>query len=177
METVGKGQITIRYAPISTPLGQLYVAYRGKAVCCVVLVSGARGFERGCARKLGVRPIRDARLPLCMCPSRCRYTLAFPSYMTWRHSEGGCRQAWEVPYAMTHTICARCHRRKPYLNDNGLCEICEEYDRMIAHETLRDVLICSHCGQTFTEKKFEQHRWRCYYRDRSLVIKGSRKRR
>ncbi len=64
MERMGKGQITIRYAPISTPLGQLYVAYRGKAVCCVALASGARGFEWACARKVGARPIRDASLPM-----------------------------------------------------------------------------------------------------------------
>ena len=53
----------VRYAPVSTPLGRLYVAYCGKAVCCVVLGSDGRGFERACTRKFGVRPIRDPRLP------------------------------------------------------------------------------------------------------------------
>lgn len=62
METAREDRITIRYAPISTPLGQLYVAYRAKAVCYVALASGARSFERACARGFGVRPMRDASL-------------------------------------------------------------------------------------------------------------------
>ena len=63
METAKKDLNAIRYATISTPIGQLYVAYRGKAVCCVAFASGARDFERACARELGVRPMGDARLP------------------------------------------------------------------------------------------------------------------
>ncbi len=63
METAKKDLNGIRYAPISTPIGQLYVAYRGKSVCCVALASGVRDFERSCARGLGVRPMGDARLP------------------------------------------------------------------------------------------------------------------
>ncbi len=63
METAKKDLNAIRYAPISTPIGQLYVAYGGRAVCYVALASGARGFERACARELGVQPKRDARLP------------------------------------------------------------------------------------------------------------------
>ncbi|MDE2485239.1 MAG: methylated-DNA--[protein]-cysteine S-methyltransferase, partial [candidate division NC10 bacterium] len=53
----------LRYAPVSTPLGRLHVAYGGKAVCCVGLGSDGRRFERACARAFGVRPIRDSRLP------------------------------------------------------------------------------------------------------------------
>jgi methylated-DNA-[protein]-cysteine S-methyltransferase len=53
----------LRYAPVSTPLGRLYVAYRGKAVCCVALGSDGRRFERVCARAFSVRPIPDPRLP------------------------------------------------------------------------------------------------------------------
>lgn len=53
----------LRYAPIVTPLGKLYVAYRGKAVCCAALESDGRSFERACARMFGVRPIPDHRLP------------------------------------------------------------------------------------------------------------------
>ena len=52
-----------RYASVSTPLGNLCVAYRGKAVCCVALGSGGRSFERTCARAFGVLPIRDPHLP------------------------------------------------------------------------------------------------------------------
>lgn len=63
MKTANKDLHAIRYAPISTPLGQLYVAYRGRAVCCAALASGARAFERACARELGVRPMGDTRLP------------------------------------------------------------------------------------------------------------------
>lgn len=53
---------TLRYAQASTPFGRLYVAYRGKAVCCVVLGSDGRSFERACARTFGVRPMSDPRL-------------------------------------------------------------------------------------------------------------------
>jgi methylated-DNA-[protein]-cysteine S-methyltransferase len=53
----------LRYAAVSTSLGRLYVAYRGKAVCCVTFGSDGRGFERACARVFGVRPIPDPRLP------------------------------------------------------------------------------------------------------------------
>ena len=63
MEAAKNNLKTIRYALISTPLGQLYVAYRGKVVCYVGLASGARAFERACARELGLRPMRDACLP------------------------------------------------------------------------------------------------------------------
>ncbi len=51
------------YAPVVTPFGRLYVAYRGKAVCCVALGSDGRSFERACARQFGVRPMPDHRLP------------------------------------------------------------------------------------------------------------------
>ncbi len=54
----------LRYAPIITPPGRLYVAYRGKSVCCVALGSNGRGFERACAKVFGVRPIPDPRLPV-----------------------------------------------------------------------------------------------------------------
>lgn len=56
----------LRYAPISTPLGRLYVAYRGMAVWCVALGADGRGFEGVCARVFGVRPIRDRCLPEAM---------------------------------------------------------------------------------------------------------------
>lgn len=79
---------------------------------------------------------------------------------------------------MHYPLCVRCYRPKPYVNDEGLCEICEEYGRLIARESLRVMgIVCSHCGQTFTEKKFDRHRWSCFYRDRTLVIRGQRRRR
>jgi methylated-DNA-[protein]-cysteine S-methyltransferase len=53
----------LRYAPVVTPLGRLYVAYRGKAVCCVTLGSDCRNFERACTKTFSVRPMRDQRLP------------------------------------------------------------------------------------------------------------------
>lgn len=53
----------LRYAPVSTPLGRLYVAYRGMTVCCVALESNGRGFERLCAREFGVCPIRVSSIP------------------------------------------------------------------------------------------------------------------
>lgn len=53
----------LRYAPISTPIGRLHVAYRGQAVCCVVLGSDGRSLERTCVRMFGVRPVPDPCLP------------------------------------------------------------------------------------------------------------------
>ncbi|MDE2058922.1 MAG: methylated-DNA--[protein]-cysteine S-methyltransferase [candidate division NC10 bacterium] len=53
----------LRYAPVLTPLGRLYVAYHGKAVCCVAFGSDGRRFERACVRAFGVRPMSDPHLP------------------------------------------------------------------------------------------------------------------
>lgn len=50
---------SIRYAPISTPLGQLYVACRGRTICFATVAAGDHAFERECARELGVRPVRN----------------------------------------------------------------------------------------------------------------------
>jgi methylated-DNA-[protein]-cysteine S-methyltransferase len=54
---------SLRYAPVVTPFGPLYVAYRGKAVCCVTLGSDCRNFERACTKTLGIRPMSDHCLP------------------------------------------------------------------------------------------------------------------
>jgi hypothetical protein len=63
------------------------------------------------------------------------------------------------------------------LNSEGLCEPCEEYDQLTSREALRVLpIICSHCGRSFTDKAFDRHRWNCFYRDRTLVIKGRRRR-
>ena len=62
MDTARKDHNTIRYAPVSTPLGQLYMAFRGRAVCYAALGSGARGFERRCVKRFGVRAVQDPRL-------------------------------------------------------------------------------------------------------------------
>ena len=76
---------------------------------------------------------------------------------------------------MASLSCLRCNRPKPYLDESGLCEPCAEYTRLLMLEALRPLpLLCSHCGGTFNEKQFERHRWTCYYRDPSLVIKGRR---
>jgi hypothetical protein len=57
-----------------------------------------------------------------------------------------------------------------------MCERYEEHRRLLAGERALPV-ICSHCGETFTEKKFDRHRWSCFYRDRTLVVRGQRRRR
>jgi O-6-methylguanine DNA methyltransferase len=63
MKTVLKGQITVRYAPVSTPIGRLYVAYRGRTVCHVMVAATDRAFERAGAKRLDARPVREDRLP------------------------------------------------------------------------------------------------------------------
>ena len=62
MDTARKDHNTIRYAPVSIPLGQLYMAFRDHAVCYAALGSGERGFERRCVKAFGVRVVRDPRL-------------------------------------------------------------------------------------------------------------------
>ena len=62
MDTARKDHNTIPYAPVSTPLGQLHVAFRGSVICYAALGSGVRGFERRCVREIGVRPVQDPRL-------------------------------------------------------------------------------------------------------------------
>lgn len=52
----------VRYAPISTPLGQLYVAYRGRAICYAMAAASDQDFERACIRDLGLRPVRERHL-------------------------------------------------------------------------------------------------------------------
>ena len=63
MKTVRGDQINVRYAPISTPLGRLYVAYRGRTICHATVAASDDVFRRACVKRLGVRPMRDARLP------------------------------------------------------------------------------------------------------------------
>ncbi len=53
---------SIRYAPIFTPLGQLYVACRGRTICYAAVAASDHAFERECARVLGVQPMRDKLL-------------------------------------------------------------------------------------------------------------------
>lgn len=63
MKTVRRDQINVRYAPISTPLGHLYVAYRGRKICSVAVAATDDAFERACVKRLGARPTRDDRPP------------------------------------------------------------------------------------------------------------------
>ena len=73
-------------------------------------------------------------------------------------------------YANQH--CRRCGKS----SDGDYCDACSEYRSLVEVESLRRMpIICSHCGQSFDDKKFERHRWACFYRDRFLVIKGHRR--
>jgi len=63
MKTVRRDQINVRYAPISTPLGHLYVAYRGQTICHAMVAATDDAFERACVKRLGARPTRDDRPP------------------------------------------------------------------------------------------------------------------
>jgi predicted amidophosphoribosyltransferase len=73
------------------------------------------------------------------------------------------------------TTCRRCGGRPE--TEDGYCDRCQEIVSLLDSESLRVSVVCSHCGKTFTEKKFDRHRWSCYYRDRTLVITGRRRRR
>ncbi len=63
MRRAKEGLIDVRYSPISTPFGRLYVAYRGKAICCASVGASDHAFERACVRWTGLRPLRDDRPP------------------------------------------------------------------------------------------------------------------
>ncbi|MBF8280198.1 MAG: putative DNA-methyltransferase [candidate division NC10 bacterium] len=63
MKAVKEALNNVRYAPVSTPLGQLYVAYRGRTICHAMVAATDDAFERACVKRLGARPMRDARPP------------------------------------------------------------------------------------------------------------------
>lgn len=63
MKAVNEALNNLRYAPVSTPLGQLYVAYRGRTICHAMVATTDGAFERACVKRLGARPMRDARPP------------------------------------------------------------------------------------------------------------------
>jgi O-6-methylguanine DNA methyltransferase len=63
MKAVKEALNNLRYAPVSTPLGQLYVAYRGRTICHAMVATTDDAFERACVKRLGARPMRDARPP------------------------------------------------------------------------------------------------------------------
>ena len=104
--------------------------------------------------------------------------LGLPTTLSRRRPEADVGREWEVPPTMSSFFYVRCGRPKSYLNESGVCELCEEYDRVLVGESLRELpVLCSHCGRTFTEKQFDRHRWTCYYRDPMLVVKGEHRRR
>lgn len=77
---------------------------------------------------------------------------------------------------LTYVRCRRCGGRPE--TEDGYCDRCQEIVSLLASESLRSVsIVCSHCGRTFTEKKFDSHRWFCYRRHPDLVIRGRRRRR
>ena len=63
MKAVKDALNNVRYAPVSTPLGQLYVAYRGRTICHAMVAATDDAFEQACVKRLGARPMRDARPP------------------------------------------------------------------------------------------------------------------
>jgi O-6-methylguanine DNA methyltransferase len=63
MKAVKEALNNVRYAPVSTPFGQLYVAYRGRTICHAMVAPTDDAFERACVKRLGARPMRDARPP------------------------------------------------------------------------------------------------------------------
>ena len=62
MRTARHDLSDVRYVSVSTPLGQLYVAYRGRAICYAAVAASDRAFEHACAKELDIRPMRDNRL-------------------------------------------------------------------------------------------------------------------
>jgi O-6-methylguanine DNA methyltransferase len=56
-------EMTARYAVLTTPLGALHIAYRGRVVYQVGVGTDDEPFEHRCHRRLGVYPQRDAEAP------------------------------------------------------------------------------------------------------------------
>jgi len=53
----------VHYAPLETPFGRIFIAYRDGMVVSSGAARDAATFERGIAQELGVRPIADATMP------------------------------------------------------------------------------------------------------------------
>jgi NMD protein affecting ribosome stability and mRNA decay len=45
---------------------------------------------------------------------------------------------------------------------DGLCDQCLELTSSVFDRA--DSIVCAHCGKSFSEKKFDAHRWSVYYR-------------
>jgi methylated-DNA-[protein]-cysteine S-methyltransferase len=58
-----RGAGTVRYAPLETPVGRIFVAHRDGKVVSAGAARDAAAFERGIARELGDRPEADEALP------------------------------------------------------------------------------------------------------------------
>ncbi|HXH12077.1 MAG TPA: methylated-DNA--[protein]-cysteine S-methyltransferase [Alphaproteobacteria bacterium] len=56
-------EMTARYAILTTPIGTVYVAYRGRIICEVGMGTDDASFERRCFERLGVCPQRDVEVP------------------------------------------------------------------------------------------------------------------
>ena len=57
--------------------------------------------------------------------------------------------------------CPRC--KKQYRGDDTeFCIPCEEYIHQVRRETKN--VICLHCGESFSAKRWDRHRWTIYYR-------------
>lgn len=54
---------TVRYAPLETPIGRIYVAHRDGKVVSAGAARDTGAFERSVARELGARPEADEALP------------------------------------------------------------------------------------------------------------------
>ncbi len=57
------GEADERYAVLGTSIGQLHIAYRGRAICGVGLETDDAAFEQRCFRRRGVRPVRQIEPP------------------------------------------------------------------------------------------------------------------
>ena len=57
----GAGEV--RYAPLETPFGRIFVAYRRNSVVSAGAARDAAAFERNVAQELGVTPIAEEALP------------------------------------------------------------------------------------------------------------------
>ena len=98
------------YAPIATPLGQVFVAWNGRGVSWVAAGDDGETFERTFRAKVGRAIERDAALP-----SRLRSAIerCLRGDRRRERPTRACGRSCSVEPARCHRPCRRCRSRRP----------------------------------------------------------------
>ena len=78
-----------------------------------------------------------------------------------------------MPTMTYQLVCRRCGRHDVVAD--GLCDRCLEYTSSVFDRLAS--IVCAHCGKSFSEKKWDAHRWSVYYRTNHTTTPSGRRRR